>query len=187
MPEYWTNSTTTATGSFLNDPWQLPRGVPETWRRRGMLITETAQALNAREWQRRERVAQMQRSVDAVMGAAANAEAAREGRAVYEELRTAQSRARDKARQLLLARLSPEQRGDYERHRHFFVNAPSGRRYRIRHGRARNIDQVDPAGCRIRTLCAHPAIDCPDEDTMLTQKLWLETQEELFLRTANVS
>ena len=149
-----------------------------------------------RQWRlearRAERAEQMQRSVDAVMGAeperaAVNQAAAAEGRAVYERLQTARSAARQKARALLLSRLTPEQADHYSRLRFFYVRAPSGHRYRIRHGRARNVEHVDDLGNRLATLCAHPAIDCPDEDTMLTQMLWLQSNEAQFLQVANRS
>jgi hypothetical protein len=57
--------------------------------------------------------------------------------------------------------------------------------YRIRQGRSGNVDLLGPDGKPIRRYCAHPSLYVPDEDTMLAQKLMLETAEEQFLATAN--
>jgi hypothetical protein len=59
------------------------------------------------------------------------------------------------------------------------------RRYRIRRGRAGNVDQLDDAGRVLKRLCIHPTLAVPDADTMLAQKLLLETDEATFLRVAN--
>ena len=40
---------------------------------------------------------------------------------------------------------------------------------------------------KIKTLCAHPTVRVPDADNMLAQKLYLESNEEEFLRIANHS
>lgn len=48
-----------------------------------------------------------------------------------------------------------------------------------------NIELLDDTGKPIERLCAHPALYCPDEDTMLAQKLAIETDEESFRRIAN--
>lgn len=68
------------------------------------------------------------------------------------------------------------------------MSAPAtGRRYRIRLGRARNVDLVGPDGRVQRTYCCHPAEMVPNEDTMLAQLLMLRTEEEAFLSLANAS
>lgn len=99
--------------------------------------------------------------------------------------------ARQKAAALLAAALDDRQRVDLAS-KGFFdltVHGKTGeaKRYRIYRGRAGNVRRLDEGGREVRRYCIHPQIDCPDEDTMLTQKLWLEHQEELFLRTANAS
>lgn len=98
--------------------------------------------------------------------------------------------ARDKAEILLRSNLSPKQLEELNQRGHFFVEsiAKNGerRRYRIDRGRSGNVKQVDAKGEVIKVLCAHPRVDCPDADTMLAQKFWLETNEQGFLGIANV-
>jgi hypothetical protein len=65
----------------------------------------------------------------------------------------------------------------------FVVYTKSGRAFQIRRGRARNIIEVNTK----RTYCCHPVDNVPDADSMLSQKLLLETDEHEFLRLANVS
>ena len=60
------------------------------------------------------------------------------------------------------------------------------KRYRIHKGRSGNVELLAPDGTPLRRYCAHPDLYVPDEDTMLSQKLVLESDEERFLRTANV-
>ena len=64
----------------------------------------------------------------------------------------------------------------------------TGQTYRINHGRIANIDVLDAAGKVMRRLCAHPALDVPDCDTMLAQALHLQSaaNEEQFVSIANV-
>lgn len=101
------------------------------------------------------------------------------------------SLARDKARQILLRHLTDRQQVDLASNGYFelaLVRKSGERvRYRIHRGRAGNVRRLDEQGREVRRYCIHPVIACPDEDTMLTQKLWLENDEELFLRTANAS
>lgn len=99
--------------------------------------------------------------------------------------------ARERAEVLLHENLSPVQLAELRAAGHFHLEtvAPSGerRRYRIERGRSRNVKQVTAEGRVIKTLCAHPAEEVPDADTMLAQKLFLECSEEEFLRVANHS
>lgn len=99
--------------------------------------------------------------------------------------------ARQKAAALLEQHLSEPQRAQLREKGHFELDVISKggerRRYRIKRGRHGNVHRLDEQGREVRRYCIHPLIQCPDEDTMLTQKLWLENDEELFLRTANAS
>lgn len=112
----------------------------------------------------------------------------REQRIVAEAER---AKARDRAAKLLQEALSPEQRAEFADKGHFHLSTLTKegqrRRYRIERGRSRNVKQVDESGRVLKTLCAHPIAAVPDEDTMLAQKLWLEAQEDEFLRIANHS
>lgn len=93
--------------------------------------------------------------------------------------------AQRKAAALLRRQLTREQRQQFEETQAFEVTTPSGRRYRIRRGRSANIDVLGPNGEVTHRLCIHPGEMVPDEDTMVAQKLMLETAEADVLRIAN--
>lgn len=88
-----------------------------------------------------------------------------------------------KARMLLERALAPEQRRDLLARRCFYVK---GKRftYRIREGHAANVDAIDCDGRVISRFCAHPVGRLPVYDVMLAQKLWIETDENMFLKKA---
>ena len=88
-----------------------------------------------------------------------------------------------KARMLLERALTPEQRRDLFACGCFYVK---GKRftYRIREGHSGNVDALDSRGCVISRFCAHPLGRVPVYDVMLAQKLWIETDETMFLRKA---
>lgn len=115
------------------------------------------------------------------------AEAART--AAYEaqarELRAQRDAAERRAEQLLLQVLSLEQRQQFNQDQSFVVEGRRGYRYRIRKGRTANIDMVRPDGRIEHRLCVHPREDVPDFDTMVAQKVMLEADEDLILKTAN--
>lgn len=93
--------------------------------------------------------------------------------------------AKERAEALLLSCLDEEQKAELRAHDRFHVTAPSGRRYCIKRGRAGNVSARD--GNRIVRYCIHDYVGLPDADTMLGQKLMLETDESGFLETANAS
>jgi hypothetical protein len=102
------------------------------------------------------------------------------------------ARARERAQVLLREHLSDAQKAELADKRFFSlstIDSKTGeeRLYRIHQGRSGNVEQVDATGKRLRRFCIHPHIECPDEDTMLAQKFWLETQEDRFLQVANHS
>jgi hypothetical protein len=67
-----------------------------------------------------------------------------------ERMRAPTSEAEQKAHALLRAWLSPEQAQQYNSQRHFdVIGSDTGTRYRIRHGRMVNIDQLDSAGNKV--------------------------------------
>lgn len=94
--------------------------------------------------------------------------------------------ARERAEALLLSCLDEEQRKELHSHNRFHVTAPSGRRYCINRGRAGNVSARDRANRLVR-YCIHDYVGLPDADTMLGQKLMLETDEAGFLATANAT
>ena len=64
-----------------------------------------------------------------------------------ERKRRAPPQAEQKALILLRSWLSPEQAQQYDSQKHFeVIGSDTGMRYRIRHGNAMNIDQLDAAG-----------------------------------------
>lgn len=95
-------------------------------------------------------------------------------------------RANQRAAAMLEAELTEQQRRDLDELGRFFVEVGQ-RLYAIKQGRSINILEVDPSD-RSRTLakyCVHPRMFCPDEDTMLAQKLLLEADEQTFLEIAH--
>lgn len=106
-----------------------------------------------------------------------------------QEIETARSRAED----LLREHLSERQKLDLSQKGYFEVCAVnfkegSRRYYRIYRGRAGNVFLLDgPQGQKVKKLCCHPLERVPDADTMLAQKLMIEMNEDLFLKTANIT
>lgn len=87
---------------------------------------------------------------------------------------------------LLKSSLHPVQLAQLKRYGYFFViGNKSGNRYRIRNGRSLNVDLMVKDKPTTR-YCAHTVENIPNEDTMLLQKIYLETMEDEFLRIANV-
>jgi hypothetical protein len=106
-------------------------------------------------------------------------------RAEREERRRA---AKAKAEALLQENLSERQREELSAHRYFTVEGgQSKRRYRVKAGMGchGNIIEVDEAGCEVNSLCAAPRGDIPEGDYLLSQKLFLEHDEERFRQIAN--
>jgi hypothetical protein len=87
---------------------------------------------------------------------------------------------------LLKENLSPDQLAQYEQHAFFEVmGGNTGRRYRIRHGRSMNIDQLDKHGRRVCGWCFFPKGNLVAGDIMLAQKFAIELFEADALKTAN--
>ena len=86
---------------------------------------------------------------------------------------------------LLREWLSPEQLAQYERKGYFDVTGcDSGRRFRIRHGTAMNIYEIDHTGEALVGWCFVPSINLVAGDVMLAQKIALETNESGALAVA---
>ena len=115
-------------------------------------------------------------------------------RAIYEERNRRRSAARAKARTLLEQFLDDEQKLELERHGRFYVIGSRGRRYCIRaEGQSGNVDLLKPDGSVQARLCCHPRQVpgesyelLPEGDAWLMQMITLRTDEDHFLRTANV-
>lgn len=97
--------------------------------------------------------------------------------------------AQERAQELLLAHLTPEQRSTFKKNGWFVVvGGRSGKRYRIaaNDNLAANIYVLDGEAVSHR-LCAHCDLKTvPLADHLLAQKITLETAEDEFLSRANL-
>ena len=102
-----------------------------------------------------------------------------------ERTRAPSLEAEQKAHALLRAWLSPEQAQQYNSQKHFeVIGSDTGTRYRIRHGRMVNIDQLDSGGNKVCMWCVVPEGNLAASDCMLAQKIALETFETKALAIA---
>jgi hypothetical protein len=99
--------------------------------------------------------------------------------------------AKARARQLLLDYLTPAQRTTYEANGYFVTQAKGGNRYKVTN--ANGLYRVFPLPKNSdrpwAELCIIPNYRgpvYPEGDVMLSQKLMIETDEERFLKTANI-
>lgn len=126
----------------------------------------------------------------------AHAQALAEERARQESL--AFERACVKAHQSLVRMLTPEQRADLERHNYFYITGSKGTRYRLSTTNySYNVHWVDKRNESRGRFCAHPDLNARDldgkkgtlpiYDSVIAQKLMLETDEQKFLMIANKS
>jgi hypothetical protein len=95
-------------------------------------------------------------------------------------------RAQERGLLLLKENLAPGQRQQYDKYGYFDVlGGKTGKRYRIRHGRQMNIEQLDKNGRRVCGWCFYPQGALVAGDVMLAQKVALELFEADALRIAN--
>lgn len=99
------------------------------------------------------------------------------------------ARAIERATLLLVESLSGAQLESYKGNGWFEVATVDKRGvpriFRIHRGCIANIFEMSIRGDYIARWCVHPGLDVPDEDTMLAQKLWLETNPDGLLSQAN--
>jgi hypothetical protein len=94
--------------------------------------------------------------------------------------------AHERGIRLLKENLTPAQRQQLEKHAYFeVIGGRTGKRYRIRHGRSMNIDQLDRNGRRVCGWCFFPLGGLVAGDVMLAQKVALELFETEALKIAN--
>ena len=87
---------------------------------------------------------------------------------------------------LLREWLSQEQLTQYDAHRYFeVIGCHTGKRYRICHGTAANVFELDDAGLPREGWCFVPNDHLVAVDVMLAQKIALETDERGALASAN--
>lgn len=106
----------------------------------------------------------------------------------FKKLQLAAAEASRKAQVILAENLTREQREDLEKKGCFYLETVgrdgNRRKYRIDRGTHGNVKLMAPDGRILGRYCAQPN-GVPTEDAMLAQKLWLETNEEAFLKVAN--
>ena len=190
----WVNWNRTYTGtSSVTSPTIDVEGatvrVVDPWGAWNSEYTVNAVRISDEEFQARVR----QQQADA-RERAARWEAERPAREARQRAELAESEAaKQRAALILRESLTPEQQAELAEKNYFTIRSirPNGeeRHYRIHRGRSHNVERVDASGRKIRRYCMHPIVNCPDEDTMLTQKLWLQNPdlEDEFLRRANQS
>ena len=114
------------------------------------------------------------------------AEGVRKVRALRERHKAFQAIREARGITLLREWLSPEQRAQFDASRCFdVVGCDTGRRYRIRHGTATNVQEIDDAGRPVMGWCFVPSGDLVAGDVMLAQKIALESNERAALAVAN--
>ena len=80
---------------------------------------------------------------------------------------------------------TPAQLARFESYGHFeVIGSRTGKRYRIRHNRIANIDQLDERGAQVAIWCFGPEGNLPRGDVMLAQKIALENDEDAALAIA---
>jgi len=102
----------------------------------------------------------------------------------WEDAKKRQAAAEDRARQLLLSCLTPEQRHTWEEEQYFDVRGPNGEHFRIEEANHSNVYLLDENGEQQARFCGL-VYGVPKSDSFLAQKLTLETQPEVFLAVAN--
>jgi hypothetical protein len=94
--------------------------------------------------------------------------------------------AHARGERLLREWLSPAQRAQFDAIGCFeVVGCHTGTRYRIRHGTAGNVDELDENGLAQKGWCFVPQGSFVPGDVMLAQKISLETDERAALAVAN--
>lgn len=112
--------------------------------------------------------------------------AAREARETAQRVEMARRQDVDaRAEALLRSLLTPAQRAQFDRDRHFDVIARgSQRRYRLHYGSHGNVKLLDPAGREVVSYCGQPG-GVPVADILVAQKLQIEADEAAWLKAAN--
>lgn len=99
--------------------------------------------------------------------------------------------AKSRARRLLFSMLNPQQQKQLDEKNYFDLTVYSqdgkSRVYRIEHGYAGNVKLLGADGQPVKRYCIHADSRLPYEDQMLAQKLLLESNEQDFLKIANMT
>lgn len=95
--------------------------------------------------------------------------------------------AEERAEKILTENLDEEQRKSYAERKVVPITTAKGRKYLIKKGRLGNVYRIDEHGKEVEKFCIHPEEVVPDQDTMLSQLLWLRWCEDEFLLIANMT
>lgn len=88
------------------------------------------------------------------------------------------------AKKLLLNYLSDAQKDELEKFDTVTFISQHGNTYRVSKVRSWGVRKIEGDKVTLRA-CAHPSEAVPDYDTMLAQMMWLQTDEDAFLKIAN--
>lgn len=188
----YTGNTTTATNAWTSSEWiQVEHARAMSERIRQAAWPQVRRQAETEE----ERIAREEREVKAAAEREKRLAAQRKKDA---ERRRLQEEGKERARRLLASMLSPEQREEFEAENRFHLKVIDGqsgeeRVYRIDQGYQGNVKLLGPDGRPVRSYCIHAKTTddegrrLPNEDHMLAQKLLLQTDEESFLRIANMT
>lgn len=166
----------------------------DNWTQLGTSSTTTTVTLNSETWTQWLQVAN---GTDALAPQALavgsgfyrrplTTEQAERERAKYAEMERDRAAATLRATDLLRSVLDDEQEAELLTHARFHVRSQKGKLYRIRRGWSHSVDLIED-GVIKGTYCIHPKAAVPTEDSMVAQKLMLESAEDEFLRIANFS
>jgi hypothetical protein len=117
-----------------------------------------------------------------------------ESERLYAEARKVQDKAKERALITFLEVLTPEQRETFQTAKCIFVRSNRGRRWRIdcKGGQSGNVHLLDHHGQRSASFCVHPDYQpnghlLPDPDAWMTQKLFLEHDEDYVVDKGNLT
>ena len=111
---------------------------------------------------------------------------ARRFRAWRQRLRVSKEIREARGLRLLHEWLGPAQKEQFDAARYFeVIGCHTRKRYRIHHGRAGNVSELDDNGRPVAGLCFVPEGALVAGDVMLAQKIALETNELTALAVAN--
>ncbi|MHC4237263.1 MAG: hypothetical protein ACYSSM_03255 [Planctomycetota bacterium] len=189
--------TTTGLTTAATDVWATPEWI------RAEHTERLRRAVKDASWPHVQRQAETSEQRIAREEREIKAAAEREKRMVAQRKAEAEKRlfaetSKERARHLLSSMLSPEQREEFQEDDCFHLKVIDGksgeeRVYRIDQGFQGNVKLLGPDGRPIKSYCIHAKTTddegrrLPNEDHMLAQKLLLQTDEESFLKIANMS
>ena len=178
----WTNTVSTTT-SAINNSTQY---IWANWLSGGTSATSTNAIITANNiwgsW-----VEPVVRKLT-VAEVAANYKYKEEARIRREAEEVERREAEAKAEALLLEYLSEQEAEEYVKKGYFHVLSSDGvSKYRIRNGRANNVEKINEQGEVTKIFCSHPYENVPNQDNMLTQRFaLLHMEEEFEKKMANV-